>query len=121
MNSSGAAAGLGLSRPPPGAVPISSEASARAAAPALLVVASGHIVSLLLLLALCLGIHLALPGYPYLFYAALGGFEGSVALAVFYRALAMGAMGLTAALTGLLTALIPVLFSILSTTVCPPP
>ena len=81
-------------------------------APALLVVASGHVFSLLLMLALCLGIHLALPGSPYLFYAALGGFEGSVALAVFYRALAMGAMGLTAALTGLLTALIPVLFSL---------
>jgi hypothetical protein len=35
-----------------------------------------------------------------------------MALALFYRALAMGAMGLTAALTGLLTALVPVLFSI---------
>lgn len=81
--------------------------------PALLVVASGHIVSLLLLLAFCLGIRLALPASHYLFFAALGGFEGSLALAVFYRALAMGAMGLTAALTGLLTALVPVFFSIL--------
>jgi drug/metabolite transporter (DMT)-like permease len=35
-----------------------------------------------------------------------------MALALFYRALAMGAMGLTAALTGLLTALVPVLFSL---------
>ncbi len=43
----------------------------------------------------------------------MGGFEGSIALALFYRALAMGAMGLTAALTGLLTALIPVLFSLI--------
>jgi hypothetical protein len=34
----------------------------------------------------------------------------ALALAIFYRALAMGAMGLTAALTGLLTALVPVLF-----------
>jgi drug/metabolite transporter (DMT)-like permease len=41
----------------------------------------------------------------------LGGFEGSLALAVFYRALAMGPMGLTATLTGLLTALVPVVFS----------
>ena len=47
-----------------------------------------------------------------LLYAAVGGFEGSLALAIFYRALAMGAMGLTAALTGLLTALVPVLFSL---------
>ena len=81
-------------------------------APALLVVASGHIFSLIVLLAVCLGIRLALPGSHYLFYAALGGFEGSLALAIFYRALAMGAMGLTAALTGLLTALVPVLFSL---------
>jgi drug/metabolite transporter (DMT)-like permease len=81
-------------------------------APALLLVATGHIFSLLVLLALCLGIRIAVPGPPYLVYAALGGFEGSLALAVFYRALAMGAMGLTAALTGLLTALVPVLFSL---------
>jgi len=81
-------------------------------APALLVVASGHFFSLLILLTLCLGMRLAVPGHAPLFYAALGGFEGSLALAIFYRALAMGAMGLTAALTGLLTALVPVLFSI---------
>ena len=81
-------------------------------APALLVVASGHIFSLIVLLALCLAIHTAVPGSHYLLYAAIGGFEGSLALAVFYRALAMGAMGLTAALTGLLTALVPVVFSL---------
>jgi drug/metabolite transporter (DMT)-like permease len=78
----------------------------------LLVVVSGHIFSFLVLLGVCLGIRLALPGPHFLFYAALGGFEGSLALAVFYRALAMGAMGLTAALTGLLTALVPVTFSL---------
>jgi drug/metabolite transporter (DMT)-like permease len=53
-----------------------------------------------------------MPASHFLFYAALGGFEGSLALAIFYRALAMGDMGLTAALTGLLTALVPVLFSL---------
>ena len=113
MNSSGAAAGLGLiSAATWGGSDFVGGLGARRS-PALLVVASGHIFSLLLMLALCLGIHLALPGSPYLFYAALGGFEGSLALAIFYRALAMGAMGLTAALTGLLTALIPVLFSLI--------
>ena len=81
-------------------------------APAMLVVASGHIFSLIVLLALCLAMRVVLPGSHYLFWAALGGFEGSLALAIFYRALAMGAMGLTAALTGLLTALVPVLFSL---------
>lgn len=81
-------------------------------APAMLVVASGHMITLIILFALCTGLHLALPGSHYLLFAALGGFEGSLALAIFYRALAMGAMGLTAALTGLLTALVPVLFSL---------
>jgi drug/metabolite transporter (DMT)-like permease len=81
-------------------------------APALLVVASGHFVTLIVLLAICLGTHLALPGNHDLLFAAVGGFEGALALALFYRALAMGAMGLTAALTGLLTALVPVLFSL---------
>jgi drug/metabolite transporter (DMT)-like permease len=82
-------------------------------APALLVVGSGHLVSLLVLLALCRGMHVAVPGHADLAYAALGGFEGSLALALFYRAPAMGTMGLTAALTGLLTALVPVVFSLL--------
>jgi drug/metabolite transporter (DMT)-like permease len=82
-------------------------------APVLLVVASGHLVSLLVLLAVCLGAHLTLPGRHDLFFAAIGGFEGAIALTLFYRALALGAMGLTAALTGLLTALVPVLFSLL--------
>jgi drug/metabolite transporter (DMT)-like permease len=78
----------------------------------MLVVASGHVFSLIVLFALCLGSRVAVPGYQYLIFAALGGFEGALALAIFYRALAMGSMGLTAALTGLLTALVPVLFSL---------
>src|ERR1035437_9633169 len=111
MNSPGAAAGLGLlSAATWGGSDFVGGVGARRA-PALLVVASGHIFSALVLLAVCLAIHLALPGPHYLIYAALGGFEGSLALAIFYRALAMGAMGLTAALTGLLTALVPVTFS----------
>src|SRR5664279_1274259 len=111
MNASGASAGLGLvSAAAWGGSDFVGGVGARRA-PALLVVASGHTFSLLVLMALCLGMQLALPGRHYLVYAAVGGFEGSLALAVFYRALAMGAMGLTAALTGLLTALIPVLFS----------
>jgi drug/metabolite transporter (DMT)-like permease len=81
-------------------------------APAMLVVGSGHLVSLLVLLAICFVTRLALPGSHDLLIAALGGFEGALALSLFYRALAMGTMGLTAALTGLLTALVPVLFSL---------
>jgi drug/metabolite transporter (DMT)-like permease len=80
-------------------------------APALLVTFSGQFVSFVLLLGIWLALHGSVPGHRELVMALIGGFEGALALAVFYRALAMGAMGLTAALTGLLTALAPVLFS----------
>ena len=112
MSGSGSAAGFGLlSATSWGGSDFVGGIGARRA-PALLVVASGHIVSLILLLVLCRVLHAAIPASGPLLYAALGGFEGSLALAIFYRALAMGAMGLTAALTGLLTALVPVLFSL---------
>src|SRR5580658_5502458 len=112
MNSPTAAASLGLmSAASWGGSDFVGGVGARRA-PVMLVVASGHLFSLIILLALCLAIRLPMPGSHYLIFAALGGFEGSMALAVFYRALAMGAMGLTAALTGLLTALVPVAFSL---------
>jgi uncharacterized membrane protein len=112
MNASGASAGLGLIAAATwGGSDFVGGVGARRA-PALLVVASGHVVSFLILLAYCLGIRPALPGTHSLVYAMVAGFEGSLALALFYRALAMGAMGLTAALTGLLTALVPVVFSL---------
>src|ERR1700761_8771354 len=60
------------------------------------------------------------PDFHFLLYAAVGGFEGALALAIFYRALAMGGMGLTAALAGLLTALVPVGFSAIGYGLPPP-
>jgi drug/metabolite transporter (DMT)-like permease len=114
MNASGASAGLGLlSAATWGGSDFVGGLGARRA-PAILVVASGHIVSFLLLICVCMGMHLALPGRHTLLLAVIAGFEGALALAIFYRALAMGAMGLTAALTGVLTALVPVLYSIFS-------
>jgi drug/metabolite transporter (DMT)-like permease len=112
VNSSGSAAGFGLLSATSwgGSDFVGGMGSRRA--PTLLVVASGHFVSLIALLAICLATHLALPGRHDLVLSAAGGFEGALSLALFYRALAMGAMGLTAALTGLLTALVPVLFSL---------
>lgn len=112
MNSSAAAATVGLVSAASwgGSDFVGGLGSRRA--PALLVVFAGHFVSLFVLLAVCLALHLAQPGPHPILLAAVGGFEGSLALALFYRALAMGAMGLTAALTGLLTALVPVLFSL---------
>ena len=82
--------------------------------PALLIVISGHLVTLAALLTVCGFTHLPLPHRTEFLEGAIGGLEGSLALAAFYRALAMGAMGLTAALTGLLTALVPVLFGLWS-------
>lgn len=82
-------------------------------APALLLVTSGQIVSGAFLIILCFVLHLPSPATHYSLLAAIGGVEGALSLVIFYRALAIGAMGLTAALTGLLTALIPVLFSLL--------
>ena len=83
-------------------------------APALLLTFSGHLVTLLALLAVCFFAALPLPHRAAFLEAAIGGVEGSLALVAFYRALSMGAMGLTAALTGLLTALVPVLFGLWS-------
>ena len=82
--------------------------------PALLITASGHMATLAVLLAVCVFGALPLPHRMEFFEGAIGGLEGSLALVLFYRALAMGAMGLTAALTGLLTALVPVLFGLWS-------
>jgi drug/metabolite transporter (DMT)-like permease len=112
MNSSGAAAGFGLlSAASWGGSDFAGGWGARRAS-SLLITASGQIVSLAALLAVCLVLRLTVPAASYLVYSAIGGFEGAIALAVFYRALSMGAMGLTAALTGLMTALIPVLFEL---------
>jgi len=112
VNPSGSAAGFGLlSAASWGGSDFIGGLGARRA-PVFLIVVSGHFVTLIALLAVCLGGHFPLPGRHDLLFSAAGGFEGALALALFYRALAMGAMGLTAALTGLLTALVPVLFSL---------
>lgn len=112
MSSSGAAAGFGLlSAASWGGSDFAGGWGARRAS-SLLITASGQIVSLAALLVVCLVLRLTVPAASYLIYSAIGGFEGAIALAVFYRALSMGAMGLTAALTGLMTALIPVLFEL---------
>ncbi len=113
MSPSGAAAGFGLlSASSWGGSDFVGGLGARRA-PALLVVVTGHTFTLIVLLAICLSMRLATPGWGPFLYAAIGGLEGALALALFYRALAMGAMGLTAALCGLLTALVPVLFSMI--------
>ena len=115
MPSSGAAAGFGLlSAATWGGSDFAGGLGARRAS-SLLITASGQVISLLVLIGLVLGFHLPVPSRFQLACAAIGGFEGALALAIFYRALAMGAMGLTAALTGLLTAFVPVVFEFFHT------
>jgi drug/metabolite transporter (DMT)-like permease len=113
MASSGAAAGLGLLAASTwGGSDFAAGWGARRSS-AVLITAAGQVISLAALLIACLGLRIQVPSTSFLIYGAIGGFEGAIALAIFYRALAMCAMGLTAALTGLLTALVPVLFDLL--------
>lgn len=115
MASSGAAAGLGLLAAATwGGSDFAGGWGARRSSP-VLITAAGQVISLAALLVVCFGLRIPIPPTRFLVYGAIGGFEGAFALAIFYRALAMGAMGLTAALTGLLTALVPVLFELFHT------
>lgn len=113
MSGSGASAGLGLcSAAFWGGSDFAGGWGSRRA-PALLIVTSGQVVSGAFLVILCFALHVPAPATRYAVLAVVGGFEGALSLVIFYRALSIGAMGLTAALTGLLTALIPVLFTFL--------
>lgn len=73
------------------------------------VVAVAHGFSLILLFAAAFSLHSALSGYgPYGFLSGIFCGAGLVAL---YAALSRGAMGLSAAVSGVLTAVIPVVFA----------
>jgi drug/metabolite transporter (DMT)-like permease len=75
------------------------------------VVFIAHGVSLILLGAISFRLSVQLPPWA-IVGAVLSGIVGGGALMVFYEALALGAMGLSAALAGLLTAVLPVLFAL---------
>ena len=79
-------------------------------APPSRVVFIAHGVSLMLLLAASLLYPAQLPAWA-LVGGLLSGIAGGVALMLFYEALALGVMGLSAALAGLLTAVLPVLLA----------
>lgn len=73
------------------------------------VVAVAHGFSLILLFAAALAFHIALSGYgPYGF---LSGIFCGAGLTALYAALSRGSMGLSAALSGVLTAIIPVVYA----------
>jgi drug/metabolite transporter (DMT)-like permease len=75
------------------------------------VVAIAHSLSLGLLLLGALATHSPLPPQRFALLGLCAGAFGGVALILYYQALSLGEMGITTALTGLLTALVPVVFS----------
>jgi drug/metabolite transporter (DMT)-like permease len=79
---------------------------------ALRVVLLSHISSFSVLLAIVLMRHEPMPHGPLLAWSLLAGFCGGVSLTCFYMALSRGAMGASAAVSGLLAAAIPAFVSI---------
>jgi drug/metabolite transporter (DMT)-like permease len=76
-----------------------------------MVVAMAHGLSLGLLLLIALSTHPALPTEHFALIGLCAGAFGGLALLLYYQALSLGEMGITTALTGLLTALVPVVYS----------
>ncbi|MHB1937769.1 MAG: EamA family transporter [Acidobacteriaceae bacterium] len=74
--------------------------------------AISHASSLIALVLLANLLHQSLPDTRILAYGLVSGLAGGIALLVFYYALSLGSMGTTAAVTGLLTAALPVVFSL---------
>jgi len=74
---------------------------------AFLLTAIAHLSGLLLIVGVALGTHSPFPSRTALVWALMGGLSGGGALAIFYRALATGRMGLTAPVAAVLGAAIP--------------
>jgi drug/metabolite transporter (DMT)-like permease len=74
--------------------------------------AISHASSLIALVLIANRLHQPVPSGPILAYGLISGLAGGMALLVFYYALSLGSMGTTAAVTGLTTAALPVLFSL---------
>jgi drug/metabolite transporter (DMT)-like permease len=79
-----------------------------------LVVALAHGLSLGLLLLLAWATHSPVPPEHFVFRGLCAGIFGGVGILLYYQALSLGEMGITTALTGLLTALVPVGYSFLT-------
>jgi drug/metabolite transporter (DMT)-like permease len=74
--------------------------------------AAAHALAFLLMLSLALAQHAPVPSRTGILWALLAGAIGGFSLAIFYRALAEGKMGLTAPIAALLGAAIPTLADI---------
>ena len=109
MVSGGPVAGLGLSAAGAwGAADFAGGLATKKTAPAF-VVAVAHGFSLVLLYAAAFSLHAAGSGYN--FYGFLSGIFCGIGLIALYAALSRGSMGLSAALSGVITAISPVVFS----------
>ena len=75
------------------------------------VVLAAHAIGLGLLVALALAWSEPLPSALVIVWGGAAGLAGAVGLAAFYRALAVGRMGITAPITAVLAAAVPVIFS----------
>jgi len=73
-----------------------------------------HFCSLVVLVGILLPMHASMPRGAPVGWAMLGGFAGSISLTAFYIALSRGEMGVSAAVSGLLAAAIPAMFSMLT-------
>lgn len=74
----------------------------------------GHLSGLILMVTLALVNHSARPSQTSIEWALGAGLSGGAALAIFYRALAQGRMGLTAPVAAVLGAAIPTIFAIVT-------
>ena len=79
---------------------------------AFVLTAFSHVCAFVLMFAIALGQHGAFPSRASLVWALIAGAVGGFSLAIFYRALASGQMGLTAPIAALLGAAIPTLVDI---------
>ena len=77
---------------------------------AFLLTAIAHLSGLLLMAGVALATHAPFPSGTAIAWALVAGFSGGGALAIFYRALASGRMGLTAPVAAVLGAVIPTVF-----------
>jgi drug/metabolite transporter (DMT)-like permease len=75
------------------------------------VVAIAHGLSLVVILALVPVLHPAIPSRLTMLTGLIGGAAGGVGLLLLYEALSLGSMGLTASVSGVVTAILPVIAS----------
>lgn len=76
--------------------------------------ALGHLSGTVMVVSLALMAHQPLPPFSHLRWACLAGVASGISLAVFYRALGQGNMGIAAPVTAVLSAGIPTVFGVVS-------